>query len=95
MGDEVDPWKVGVFDTTTITLFKETLKEQGAILWQEKRKGGIKVFTKMHLSEGAPDFLCMKAASTNDNKFLKVPSLPAGGIAVFDKGFNRYRHFDE
>ncbi len=34
------------------------------------------------------------AASTNENSFLKVLRLPEGGIAVFDKGFNKYRCFD-
>jgi IS4 transposase len=48
----------------------------------------------MNLSEGVPDFICMKSASTNENTFLKVLKLPKGGIAVFDKGFNRYRYFD-
>lgn len=48
----------------------------------------------MNLAEGVPDYVCMKAASTNENTFLKVLNLPEGGIAVFDKGFNRYRYFD-
>ncbi|MFT6971913.1 MAG: hypothetical protein ACJAXX_002488 [Roseivirga sp.] len=39
MGDEVDPWKVGVFDTTTITLFKETLKGAGRNPLAGKKKG--------------------------------------------------------
>jgi hypothetical protein len=95
IGDEVDPWKVDVFDSTTITLFKEILKGAGRNPLDGKKKGGMKMFTKMNLSEGVPDFICMKAASTNENIFLKVLSLPEGGIAVFDKGFNRYRYFDE
>ena len=42
-----------------------------------------------------PDFICLKAASTNENTFLKVLRLPEGGIAIFDKGFNKYRCFDQ
>lgn len=95
IGGEVDPSLVEIFDSTTITLFKEVLKGAGRNPIDGKKKGGIKAFTKMNLSEGVPDFVCMKAACTNENTFLKVLSLPEGGIAVFDKGFNRYRYFDE
>ena len=95
IGGEVDLDQVEVFDSTTITLFKEILKGAGRNPLTGKKKGGIKVFTKMNLSEGVPDFICMKAAATNENVFLKVLNLPEGGIAVFDKGFNRYRYFDQ
>jgi hypothetical protein len=94
IGDEVDPAEVEVFDSSTITLFKEILKGAGRNPIDGKKKGGIKVFTKFNLSEGVPDFICLKAASTNENTFLKVLNLPEGGIAVFDKGFNRYKYFD-
>ena len=95
IGKEVEPSEVEVFDSTTITLFKDILKGAGRNPLEGNKKGGIKAFTKMNLAEGVPDFICMKAASTNENTFLKVLNLPEGGIAVFDKGFNRYRCFDE
>lgn len=94
IGGEVDPSLVEIFDSTTITLFKDILKGAGRNPINGKKKGGIKAFTKMNLAEGVPDYVCMKAASTNENTFLKVLNLPEGGIAVFDKGFNRYRYFD-
>jgi len=95
IGGEVDPCIVDVFDSSTISLFKEILKGAGRNSIDGKKKGGIKAFTKMNLAEGVPDFICLKAASTNENAFLKVLRLPEGGIAVFDKGFNKYRCFDE
>lgn len=94
IGGEVDLSQVEVFDSTTITLFKEILKGAGRNSIDGKKKGGVKAFTKINLSEGVPDFVCLKAASTNENTFLKVLNLPLGGIAVFDKGFNRYKYFD-
>jgi hypothetical protein len=30
----------------------------------------------------------------NENTFLQILNLPEGGIAVFDKGINRYKYFD-
>lgn len=95
LGEEVEPGEVEVFDSTTITLFKDILKGAGRNPIDGKKKGGIKAFTKMNLAEGVPDFICMKAASTNENTFLKVLNLPEGGIAVFDKGFNKYHCFDQ
>ena len=95
IGEEVEPSDVEVFDSTTITLFKDILKGAGRNPLEGKKKGGIKAFTKMNLAEGVPDFICMKAASTNENTFLKVLNLPEGGVVVFDKGFNKYRCFDE
>jgi hypothetical protein len=95
IGEEVDPCEVEVFDSTTITLFKDILKGAGRNPIDGKKKGGIKAFTKMNLAEGVPDFICLKAGATNENTFLKVLNLPQGGIAVFDKGFNKYRCFDQ
>lgn len=95
IGEEVAPGEVEVFDSTTITLFKDILKGAGRNPIDGKKKGGIKAFTKVNLAEGVPDFICMKAASTNKNTLLKVLNLPEGGIAVFDQGFNKYRCFDE
>lgn len=95
IGGEVDPSRVEIFDSTTLTLFKEILKGAGRKPNKGDKKGGAKVFTKMNLSEGVPDYICIKSAATNENVFLKVLKLPEDGIAVFDKGFNRYAYFDK
>lgn len=65
---EVDPSKVEVFDST-ITLFKKILKGAGRNAINGKKKGGIKAFCKVNLAEGVTDFVCFKAASTNENTF--------------------------
>jgi hypothetical protein len=44
IGGEVDPSEVEVFDSTTITLFKEILKGAGRNPIGGKKKGGIKAF---------------------------------------------------
>ncbi|MDZ7605179.1 MAG: hypothetical protein U5K79_06240 [Cyclobacteriaceae bacterium] len=72
IGGEVDPCIVDVFDSSTISLFKEILKGAGRNSGIDgKKKGGIKAFTKMNLAEGVPDFICLKAASTNRNTILE------------------------
>ena len=96
IGGEVDASKVEVFDSTTVTLFKEILKGAGRnTKGIKKKKGGIKAFTKMNLLENVPNFVCFKAAACNENSFLKSVELEEGSIAVFDKGFNKYWYFSE
>jgi len=93
IGNEVQAEDVDVFDSTTITLFKDIVKGAGRMPVKGTRKGGMKAFTKMNLAEGVPDFVCLKAASTNENTFLKSLQLVEGSIAIFDKGFNKYSFF--
>ncbi|MFD2033375.1 IS4 family transposase [Belliella marina] len=95
IGGEVDPSCVEVFDSSTVTLFKEILKGAGRNPLNGKKKGGAKIFAKMNLAEGVPNFICIRSAATNENMFLKVMDLPEHGIAVFDKGYNRYSCFEK
>lgn len=95
IGGEVDPGLVEVFDSTTVTLFKDILKGAGRNPLCGKKKGGAKVFAKMNLAEGVPNYICVRSAATNENMFLQVMDLPEYGIAVFDKGYNRYSCFEK
>ncbi len=49
----------------------------------------------MNLAEGVPNYICIRSAATNEKMFLKVMELPEHGIAVFDKGCNRYSSFEK
>lgn len=60
-----------------------------------KRKGGIKVHTQINLQEKVPKLIWFSAATTHDKQFLKHLQLEKGKIAVFDKGYNDYKTFDE
>ena len=95
IGGEVDASRVEVFDSTTITLFKEIMKGAGRNSLNGKKKGGIKAFAKMNLQEGVPNFVCFKAASQNENTFLKILRLEKGSISTFDKGFCKYHYFNQ
>lgn len=92
---EVDPKKVEVFDSTTVTLFKEIFKACGRLPKDGRKKGGIKAFTKITLSERVPNFICLKAAATNEKVFLSSLDLAKGTIAVFDKGFQKFQQYAE
>lgn len=92
---EVDPDKVEVFDSTTITLFKEVLKGAGRNPLDGKRKGAIKAHTQARLSDMVPHFIHFTSGASNDRDFLKVLELPEGSIGVFDKGFHNYAKYQE
>ncbi len=90
INDEISPQNVEIFDSTTITLFTDIFKGCGRMPKNGQRKGGIKAFTKITLSERVPNFVCLKSAATNEKVFLGELALEKGTIAVFDKGFHKY-----
>jgi hypothetical protein len=95
---EIDPKRVEIFDSTTVSLFKDVYQNCGRIPDNGKKKGGIKAFTKITLSDRVPNFICLKSASTNEKLFLLEFDLSPGTIAVFDKGFqnfNQYKQWNE
>lgn len=92
---EVAPSQVEVFDSTVMTLFKEIFKGCGRLPDNGRKKGGIKAFTKMNLSERVPNFISLKAAARNEKSFLASLDLAKDSIAVFDKGFNTFSQYEE
>lgn len=92
---EVDPGKVEIFDSTTVTLFKEIFKGCGRLPKNGRKKGGIKAFAKLTLSERVPNFLCLKFAASNEKLFLSAFELERGTIGVFDKGFQKFTQYEE
>ena len=81
-------------DSTTISLFKEILKNAGRPGVDGKRKGGLKVHTLMKADEDVPCLVKMTAAAKHDTPFIQGLALPKGSIVVFDKGYNDYSQFD-
>ncbi|MCH7408493.1 IS4 family transposase [Belliella sp. DSM 111904] len=92
---EVAPSMVEIFDSTVVTLFKEVFKACGRLPLDGRKKGGLKAFTKITLSERVPNFICLKAAVTNEKVFLSMFDLAKGTIAVFDKGFQKFSQYTE
>tara|TARA_R110001599_G_scaffold164344_1_gene353788 strand:+ start:295 stop:1503 length:1209 start_codon:yes stop_codon:yes gene_type:complete len=87
--------RLEIIDSSTISLFKDILSCVGREPANGKRKGGIKVHTQINLQENVPKVIWFSAATTHDKKFLKHTQLEKGKIAVFDKGYNDYKTFDE
>jgi hypothetical protein len=87
--------KIEIIDSSTISLFKAILDCVGRKPANGKSKGGIKVHTQINLQEKVPKLIWFSAATTHDKQFLKHLQLEKGKIAVFDKGYNDYRTFDQ
>lgn len=87
--------RLEIIDSSTISLFKDILSCVGRKSNHGKRKDGIKVHTQINLQDRVPKLVWFSAATTHDKQFLKHVELEKGRIAVFDKGYNDYKTFDE
>jgi len=85
--------KIEIFDSTTISLFKDILKCVGREPKDGKRKGGIKVHTVINVDEAVPKLVWFTSAATNDHVLLSKLKLDSNTIYVFDKGYNDYKAF--
>jgi len=95
VGGEVDPAKVEIFDSSTVSLFVDIFKGAGRNPVNGKKKGGLKIHTKMPLSGFVPDFIDLSEAASNDKNFLGQLNPVSGTIYVFDKGYVNYRVWDQ
>jgi transposase len=84
-----------LIDSTTISLFTEIMKGAGSKGLNGKKKGGAKAHLVVKASEDVPVFAMITHASKNDRDIFKNIELPAGAIAVFDKGYNSYKQFEK
>lgn len=92
---EVIHKQIQIFDSTTISLFKDILKCVGRKPTSGKKKGGIKVHTVMNVDEQVPKMVWFTDASTHDHVLLEKLEPKSNTIYVFDKGYNDYKMFEK
>ncbi|HNG09622.1 MAG TPA: IS4 family transposase [Chitinophagales bacterium] len=85
--------QIKIFDSTTISLFKDILKCVGRNAENGKKKGGIKVHTIINADEMVPRLVWFTEAAKHDHILLNKLKLDASTIYVFDKGYNDYKAF--
>jgi IS4 transposase len=85
--------QVKIFDSTTISLFKDILGCTGRMPISGKRKGGIKMHTVINVDEAVPKVVWFTESTTNDHVLLERLTLDKNIIYVFDKGYNDYKAF--
>ena len=84
-----------ILDATSISLFKEILKNGGGRTPSSgKRKGGIKVHSLIKADEDVPCFVRLTSGATHDVTFIKGLKLPAGSVLTFDKGYINYTQYE-
>lgn len=91
---EVIKKQVKIFDSTTISLFKDILEGVGRNPKTGKKKGGIKVHTVVNADEIVPELVWFSEAKTHDHNFLEKLKCDENTIYVFDKGYNDYKAFE-
>jgi len=90
---EVINKQIEIFDSTTISLFKDFLKCVGRNPGNGKKKGGIKVHTVINVDESVPKLVWFTDAAKHDHILLEKLKMDSNTIYVFDKGYNDYRAF--
>jgi len=85
--------QIEIFDSTTISLFKDILKCVGRNPENGRKKGGIKVHTVINVDETVPKMVWFTEAAKNDHILLEKLKLDDNIIYVFDKGYNDYKAF--
>lgn len=57
-----------------------------------KRKGGIKVHTRIRSDQDVPCMIRYSSGVANDSQFLRDIRLPKGSVIVFDRGYRDFVH---
>ena len=92
---DADLKRLYIMDSTTISLFKDILKEVGRNPKEGRKKGVIKAHTIIKASENVPCLIRYSEAVRHDHMFLKeVLYLAPGSIITFDKEYVDYAQYE-
>jgi len=89
--EELDTDKIFCFDSSTISLFVDIFKGAGRNTLTGKKKGGLKIHTKIPFMGSVPDLVTISDAACNDKTFLGQLVAEKGAIYIFDKGYANYQ----
>ena len=87
--------QIEIFDSTTISLFKDILTCVGRKPQNGKEKGGIKMHTVINVDEVVPKMVWFTSAATHDHILLDKLKMDENSIYIFDKGYNDYKAFEK
>lgn len=87
--------KIKVFDSTSISLFKEIFKGSGMAKQDGRRKGGIKVHVTMNDGTGIASSIMFTDGARNDMTILPHLKEKPDDILLFDAGYRSYSHYQK
>ena len=87
--------QIEIFDSTTISVFKDILICVGRNPKNGKKKGGIKVHTVFNVNETVPKMVWFTSAAKHNHFLLERLKMDSNTIYVFDKGYNDYKAFEK
>lgn len=93
--DEVDLGNVEIFDSSTNSLFTDIFKGAGRKPLDGRKKGGLKMHTKLPLADLVPDLVLIDEAAKSDKDFLGRLEAEPGKVYLFDKGYVNYTKWEE
>ena len=88
--EHIDAERIFLFDSSTITLFVDIFKGAGRNTINGKKKGGLKIHTKIPMMGFVPDLVHITEAACSDKSFLGQLEVIKGSIYIFDKGYVNY-----
>lgn len=92
---QVNISKIFILDSSTISLFVDVFKGAGRNPIDGKKKGGLKIHAQLPLGSSVPDLVHISEAACNDKSFLGQLVPQKGAIYVFDKGYVKYKKWQE
>jgi hypothetical protein len=87
--------KVRIFDSTTISLFKEIFRGSGLSKQNGRRKGGLKVHVTMQDGATTASSIMFTDGASNDMVLLANIDEQPEDILVFDRGYRSYSHYQK
>jgi len=82
--------KIIIFDSTSISLFKEIFKGSGLAKADGRKKGGLKVHIAMQDGSGIPSLVHFTDGANNDLVILPHLKSEEGDFLIFDRGYRSY-----
>ena len=93
LSDSSSKTRIKIFDSTSISLFKEIFKGSGMSKQNGKRKGGLKVHVTMNDGSVTPSSIMFTDGARNDLVLLPYINEQPEDILVFDRGYRSYSSY--
>jgi hypothetical protein len=82
--------RIKIFDSTSISLFKEIFRGSGLAKQDGRRKGGLKVHVTMGDGSGIASSIMFTDGARNDMVLLPHLKEEPGDMLIFDRGYRSY-----